>query len=52
MPVQLGEPSTAMRCQIVGRSSTAISARISTNDGMHITTSISRLSSMSTHPPK
>ena len=35
-----------------GPSSTAIRARISTKDGMHITNSMARLSSMSAQPPK
>ena len=52
IPVQLVAPITAIRCQIVGFSSTASSARIKISVGMHITSSIKRLSRMSIQPAK
>ena len=52
LPVQFVTPKIAIMCQIVGSSRMASKARISTSVGMHITTSISRLKSMSGQPPK
>ena len=52
MPVQPVAPMIAMVCQIVGFSITAITARIKTSVGMHITISVTRLVTMSTQPPK
>ena len=52
MPVQPVAPMIAIVFQIVGLSTNATSARISTSVGIHITTSVTRLRSMSIQPPK
>lgn len=51
MFVQPVQPITTIMCQMLGCSTTAKSARISTSVGMQSTTSVMRLMSMSTVPP-
>ena len=52
MPVQPVAPMIAIVFQMEGFSMIAVSARISTSVGMHITISVNRLVTMSTHPPQ
>ena len=52
MPVQPVAPMMAIVFQIVGFSTIAMTARMSTSVGTHITISVTRLVSMSTQPPK
>ena len=52
IPGQPVSPSTAIIFQMVGFSTIANRARMSTSVGMHITTSVIRLTTTSTQPPK